>query len=59
MFVIARIFQVLFSKIENHPGNLLAVEGMNKIIKTMKRHAYGFRDNEFFKLKIMAIYLRK
>jgi transposase len=25
----------------------------------MKRQAYGYRDNEFFKLKIMAIHLAK
>jgi hypothetical protein len=25
----------------------------------MKRQAYGFRDNEFFKLKIMALHLAK
>ena len=30
------------------------MERMNKI-KTMKRQAYGFRDKEFFKLKILAI----
>jgi hypothetical protein len=29
----------------------------NNKIKTMKRQAYGFRDKEFFKLKIMAIHL--
>ncbi|MDP8243998.1 MAG: transposase, partial [Candidatus Hinthialibacter antarcticus] len=31
-------------------------EGTNNKIKTMKRQAYGFRDQEFFKLKIMAIH---
>jgi len=31
----------------------------NNKIKTMKRQAYGFRDNEFFKLKIMGIHLTK
>ena len=35
------------------------VEGTNNKIKTMKRQAYGYRDNEFFKLKIMAIHLAK
>jgi hypothetical protein len=25
-------------------------------LKTMKRQAYGFRDKEFFKLKILAIH---
>lgn len=32
------------------------LEGTNNKIKTMKRMAYGFRDIEFFKLKIMAIH---
>ena len=32
-----------------------ALEGTNNKIKTMKRMAYGFRDMEFFKLKIMVI----
>jgi transposase len=35
------------------------LEGTNNKIKTMKRQAYGFRDNEFFKLKIMGIHLTK
>jgi transposase len=30
------------------------MEGTNNKIKTMKRQAYGFRDKEFFKLKILA-----
>jgi transposase len=32
------------------------LEGTNNKIKTMKRQAYGFRDREFFKLKILAIH---
>lgn len=32
------------------------LEGTNNKIKTMKRQAYGFRDREFFKLKIMGIH---
>jgi transposase len=32
------------------------MEGTNNKIKTMKRMAYGFRDPEFFKLKILAIH---
>ena len=32
------------------------LEGTNNKIKTMKRQAYGFRDQEFFKLKIMALH---
>src|SRR3954468_10493406 len=33
--------------------------GTNHKIKTMKRMAYGFRDPEFFKLKILAIHETK
>jgi transposase len=32
------------------------LEGTNKKIKTRKRPAYGFRDRQFFKLKILAIH---
>jgi transposase len=35
------------------------MEGTNNKIKTMKRMAYGFRDQEFFKLKILAIHETK
>jgi transposase len=35
------------------------LEGTNNKIKTMKRQAYGFRDLEFFKLKILAIHKAK
>jgi transposase len=35
------------------------LEGTYTKIKTMKRQAYGFRDLEFFKLKILAIHETK
>lgn len=35
------------------------LEGTNNKIKTMKRQAYGFRDIEFFKLKILALHETK
>ena len=35
------------------------LEGTNNKIKTMKRMAYGFRDMEFFKLKITALHTTK
>jgi transposase len=35
------------------------LEGMNNKVKTMKRQAYGFRDKEFFKLKILGIHETK
>jgi transposase len=35
------------------------LEGTNNKIKTMKRQAYGFRDQAFFKLKILGIHETK
>ena len=35
------------------------LEGTNNKIKTMKRQAYGYRDFEFFKLKILALHETK
>jgi transposase len=35
------------------------MEGTNNKIEVMKRQAYGFRDREFFKLKILAIHETK
>lgn len=35
------------------------LEGTNNKIKTMQKQAYGFRDMDFFKLKIMAIHQTK
>jgi len=35
------------------------LEGINNKIKTMKRQAYGFRDKEFFKLKILGLHQTK
>jgi transposase len=35
------------------------LEGVNNKIQTMKRQAYGFRDFEFFKLKILALHTTK
>ena len=32
------------------------LEGTNNKIRTMQRQAYGFRDSEFFKLKIFALH---
>lgn len=55
--------------LEKHRAGLLAyydfpistgpLEGTNNKIKTMKRQAYGFRDHEFFKLKILGIHEAK
>ena len=35
------------------------LEGTNNKIRTMQRQAYGFRDKEFLKLKILAIHEAK
>jgi transposase len=61
-----RILQQMARTLAAHRSGLLAyydvmitsgpMEGTNNKIKTMKRQAYGFRDKEFFKLKILAIH---
>ena len=40
----------------DYPISTGPLEGTNNKIKTMKRQAYGFRDQEFFKLKIYALH---
>jgi transposase len=64
-----KILQQMARTLAAHRGGLLAyyevpitsgpMEGTNNKIKTMKRMAYGFRDREFFKLKILAIHETK
>ncbi len=61
-----RMLQQMAKTVAAHRSGLLAyydvmitsgpMEGTNNKIKTMKRQAYGFRDQEFFKLKILAIH---
>jgi transposase len=43
----------------DHPISTGPLEGTNNKIKTMKRQAYGFRDQQFFRLKILAIHQTK
>lgn len=43
----------------DYPISTGPLEGTNNKIKTMKRQAYGFRDQEFFKLKILALHETK
>jgi transposase len=43
----------------DYPISTGPLEGTNNKIQTMKRQAYGFRDQEFFKLKILAIHEAK
>jgi transposase len=64
-----RILQQMAKTLAAHRSGLLAyydvmissgpMEGTNNKIKTMKRQAYGFRDHEFFKLKILGIHETK
>ena len=64
-----RMLQQMAKTLAAHRSGLLAyydvmitsgpMEGTNNKIKTMKRQAYGFRDREFFKLKILAIHETK
>jgi transposase len=61
-----KVLQQMGKTLASHRSGLLAyydvmitsgpIEGTNNKIKTMKRQAYGFRDQEFFKLKILAIH---
>jgi transposase len=61
-----KMLQQMAKTLAAHRSGLLAyydvpitsgpMEGTNNKIKTMKRQAYGFRDQEFFKLKILAIH---
>ena len=64
-----KVLQQMAKTLAAHRSGLLAyydvmitsgpMEGTNNKIKTMKRQAYGFRDVEFFKLKILAIHESK
>jgi transposase len=64
-----KALQQMAKTLAGHRAGLLAyydvmissgpMEGTNNKIKTMKRQAYGFRDLEFFKLKILGIHETK
>lgn len=43
----------------DHPISTGPLEGTNNKIKTMKRQAYGFRDHEYFALKLYALHESK
>jgi len=63
------MLQLFARTLEEHRDGILAfydyristgpLEGVNNKIKTMKRQAYGFRDREFFKLKILGLHQTK
>jgi transposase len=40
----------------SHPINNGRMEGTNNKIKTLNRHAYGYRDEEFFILKLLGLH---
>jgi transposase len=64
-----RRLQQFARTVEEHRAGILAfydyristgpLEGVNNKIKTLKRQAYGFRDREFFKLKILGLHQTK
>ncbi|KGW80531.1 transposase family protein [Burkholderia pseudomallei MSHR456] len=39
-----------------YPLNTSVVEGINNTIKVIKRRAYGYRDEQYFFLKIRAAF---
>lgn len=43
----------------DYPISTGPLEGTNNKIKTLQKQAYGFRDKEFFKLKIYALHESK
>jgi transposase len=61
-----RMLSAFADTLETHQEGILAyydyristgaLEGTNTKIQAMKRQAYGFRDHEFFKLKILGIH---
>jgi transposase len=64
-----RMLQQFARTLEEHRDGILAfydyristgpLEGINNKIKTLNRQAYGFRDHEFFKLKILGLHQTK
>lgn len=61
-----KAFHQLANTLDIHRGSILAwyehqittgpLEGLNNKIKTLKRQAYGFRDMEYFKLRLAFIH---
>jgi len=43
----------------DYPISTDSLEGLNNKIKVLKRKAHGYRDKEFFKLKILSIHQMK
>ena len=40
----------------DEPISTAMVEGINNKIKTLKRMAYGFRDNDYFNIRLLALH---
>ena len=58
----AKTIRKHFRSILNHydyPISTNIIEGLNNKVKTLHKQSYGFRDIEFFKLKIKAIHRAK
>jgi transposase len=61
-----RFLQTFAKTLQGHRNGILAwydapistgpLEGLNNKIKTLQRQAYGFRDQDFFRLKIYALH---
>ena len=59
-------FEKLASVLQRHEAHILTffehrittgpLEGLNNKVKTLKRQAYGFRDSEYFKLRLLFIH---
>ena len=43
----------------NHPISTAALEGTNNKIKTLQRRAYGYRDQQYFTLRIYDLHETK
>ena len=64
-----RILEQFANTLEEHQEGILAyydypistgpLEGTNNKIQLLKRQAYGYRDTEFFKLKILGLHETK
>ena len=62
LYKFAKTIRKHFRSILNHydcPISTNIIEGLNNKIKTLHKQSYGFRDIEFFKLKIKAIHRAK
>jgi len=61
-----RVLQIMANTLEGYRNGILdwyrypistgPLEGTNNKIKTMKRQAYGYRDEEYFRLKLYALH---